>query len=118
MDPQPRGPDWMPITPKTGSLFHACSQIMVKSHLKLPLVITSEVYEALLLSFLWSKPDADYISISVYHLSILDVARKGFISFQKFKRSRQYLTSDMKSSVFWCFHHSVNSRVGFSGSTR
>ena len=23
MDPYPRGPDWMPITPKTGSLFHA-----------------------------------------------------------------------------------------------
>ena len=26
MDPYPRGPDWMPITPKTGSLFHAESQ--------------------------------------------------------------------------------------------
>ena len=26
MEPQPRGPDWMPITPKTGSLFHADSQ--------------------------------------------------------------------------------------------
>ena len=26
VDPQPRGPDWMPITPKTGSLFHAGSQ--------------------------------------------------------------------------------------------
>jgi hypothetical protein len=25
VDPQPRGPVWMPITPKTGSLFHACS---------------------------------------------------------------------------------------------
>ena len=25
MDPYPRGPDWMPITPKTGSLFHADS---------------------------------------------------------------------------------------------
>src|SRR4030088_933385 len=25
VDPQPRGPDWMPITPKTGSLFHADS---------------------------------------------------------------------------------------------
>ena len=23
MDPYPRGSDWMPITPKTGSLFHA-----------------------------------------------------------------------------------------------
>jgi len=23
VDPQCRGPDWMPITPKTGSLFHA-----------------------------------------------------------------------------------------------
>ena len=23
VDPPPRGPDWMPITPKTGSLFHA-----------------------------------------------------------------------------------------------
>ena len=23
VDPYPRGPDWMPITPKTGSLFHA-----------------------------------------------------------------------------------------------
>src|ERR1019366_9289354 len=23
VDPLPRGPDWMPITPKTGSLFHA-----------------------------------------------------------------------------------------------
>ena len=28
MDPQPRGPDWMPVTPKTGSLFHAYSQMM------------------------------------------------------------------------------------------
>jgi hypothetical protein len=27
VDPQPRGPDWMPITPKTGSLFHADSQL-------------------------------------------------------------------------------------------
>jgi hypothetical protein len=27
VDPQPRGPDWMPITPKTGSLFHADSQV-------------------------------------------------------------------------------------------
>src|SRR5580704_4359721 len=26
VDPYPRGPDWMPITPKTGSLFHAESQ--------------------------------------------------------------------------------------------
>ena len=26
VDPPPRGPDWMPITPKTGSLFHADSQ--------------------------------------------------------------------------------------------
>jgi hypothetical protein len=26
VDPLPRGPDWMPITPKTGSLFHADSQ--------------------------------------------------------------------------------------------
>jgi putative DNA primase/helicase len=26
VDPQPRGPDWMPITPKTGPLFHADSQ--------------------------------------------------------------------------------------------
>src|SRR5271170_4673021 len=23
VDPQPGGPDWMPITPETGSLFHA-----------------------------------------------------------------------------------------------
>jgi transposase len=28
VDPLPRGPDWMPITPKTGSLFHADSQIV------------------------------------------------------------------------------------------
>src|ERR1700736_4151151 len=27
VDPQPRGPDWMPITPKTGSLFHAETQL-------------------------------------------------------------------------------------------
>ena len=27
VDPQPRGPDWMPITPKTGSLFHADSHL-------------------------------------------------------------------------------------------
>src|SRR5258708_17120198 len=27
VDPQSRGPDWMPITPKTGSLFHADSQL-------------------------------------------------------------------------------------------
>jgi hypothetical protein len=27
VDPLPRGPDWMPITPKTGSLFHADSQV-------------------------------------------------------------------------------------------
>jgi hypothetical protein len=26
VNPLPRGPDWMPITPKTGSLFHADSQ--------------------------------------------------------------------------------------------
>jgi FtsP/CotA-like multicopper oxidase with cupredoxin domain len=25
VDPQPRGPDWMQITPKAGSLFHAYS---------------------------------------------------------------------------------------------
>ena len=28
VDPQCRGPDWMPITPKTGSLFHAETQLM------------------------------------------------------------------------------------------
>ena len=28
MDPYPRGPDWMPITPKTGSLFHAESHFI------------------------------------------------------------------------------------------
>jgi hypothetical protein len=27
VDPQCRGPDWMPITPKTGSLFHAETHI-------------------------------------------------------------------------------------------
>src|SRR5215217_5453783 len=27
VEPQPRGPDWMPITPKTGSLFHADSHL-------------------------------------------------------------------------------------------
>jgi hypothetical protein len=27
VDPQPRGPDWMPITPKTGFLFHAETHI-------------------------------------------------------------------------------------------
>ena len=32
MDPQPRGPDWMPITPKTGSLFHAGSQIYLTAY--------------------------------------------------------------------------------------
>ena len=26
VEPRPRGPDWMPITPKTGSLFHAETQ--------------------------------------------------------------------------------------------
>jgi hypothetical protein len=26
VDPQPRGPDWMQITPKAGSLFHAYAQ--------------------------------------------------------------------------------------------
>src|SRR4051795_6885943 len=26
VDPQPRGPDWMPITPKLGALFHADPQ--------------------------------------------------------------------------------------------
>jgi hypothetical protein len=29
VDPQPRGPDWMPITPKAGSLFHADSHFDV-----------------------------------------------------------------------------------------
>jgi hypothetical protein len=29
---QPRGPDWMPITPKTGSLFHADSHTMRYAH--------------------------------------------------------------------------------------
>ena len=28
VDPYPRGPDWMPITPKTGSLFHAETQYL------------------------------------------------------------------------------------------
>ena len=28
MDPQPRGPDWMQITPKAGALFHATSQMI------------------------------------------------------------------------------------------
>jgi DNA-binding phage protein len=28
VDPQCRGPDWMPITPKTGSLFHAETQLL------------------------------------------------------------------------------------------
>ena len=28
----PRGPDWMPITPKTGSLFHADSQLADDPH--------------------------------------------------------------------------------------
>jgi hypothetical protein len=28
VDPYPRAPDWMPITPKTGSLFHADSQVL------------------------------------------------------------------------------------------
>jgi hypothetical protein len=27
VDPQPRGPDWMQITPKAGFLFHAYSQV-------------------------------------------------------------------------------------------
>ena len=31
VDPLPRGPDWMPITPKTGSFFHADSQRGEKS---------------------------------------------------------------------------------------
>src|SRR5277367_4612751 len=34
VDPQPRGPDWMPITPKTGSLFHADSQRALLSVLR------------------------------------------------------------------------------------
>jgi len=29
VDPQCRGPDWMPITPKAGSLFHAETQVEV-----------------------------------------------------------------------------------------
>src|SRR5215211_7664112 len=32
VDPQPRGPDWMPITPKTGSLFHAETQGWIERH--------------------------------------------------------------------------------------
>ncbi len=31
MDPQPRGPDWMQITPKAGSLFHAYSHFTAQS---------------------------------------------------------------------------------------
>ena len=38
MDPLSRGPDWMPITPKRGSLFHADSQLRVASILG-PLVV-------------------------------------------------------------------------------
>jgi len=36
VDPQPRGPDWMPITPKAGSLFHADSHssFRTSSHLR------------------------------------------------------------------------------------
>src|SRR5713101_500089 len=33
--PQPRGPDWMPITPKTGSLFHAETQSLILGEAKL-----------------------------------------------------------------------------------
>jgi hypothetical protein len=29
VDPQPRGPDWMQITPKAGFLFHANSHMML-----------------------------------------------------------------------------------------
>jgi hypothetical protein len=32
VDPYPRGPDWMPITPKTGSLFHAESHTCTIRH--------------------------------------------------------------------------------------
>ena len=35
VDPQPRGPDWMPITPKTGSLFHADSHDSLEAQKKL-----------------------------------------------------------------------------------
>jgi hypothetical protein len=31
VDPQPRGPDWMPITPKAGSLFHADSHAVFET---------------------------------------------------------------------------------------
>ena len=33
VDPQCRGPDWMPITPKTGSLFHAETHAMTLDQL-------------------------------------------------------------------------------------
>src|SRR5664279_6266736 len=35
VDPQCRGPDWMPITPKTGSLFHVETQFLPVSTVKL-----------------------------------------------------------------------------------
>ena len=34
VDPRSRGPDWMPITPKTGSLFHAETQKSQQSKAK------------------------------------------------------------------------------------
>jgi uncharacterized protein (DUF1810 family) len=34
VDPYPRGPVWMPITPKTGSLFHADSHAEAAAYLE------------------------------------------------------------------------------------
>ena len=34
MDRQPRGPDWMQITPKAGALFHATSQTCSRSRMR------------------------------------------------------------------------------------
>jgi hypothetical protein len=41
VDPYPRGPDWMPITPKTGSLFHAESQLIEWLALLLSIILAA-----------------------------------------------------------------------------
>ncbi len=43
MDPQPRGPDWMQITPKAGSLFHAYSHMTMSQEIPTPAIVAPQV---------------------------------------------------------------------------
>jgi hypothetical protein len=54
VDPYPRGSDWMPITPKTGSLFHADSHPIPR------IILSTQGNHAI--NIKTSAPSADFFS--------------------------------------------------------